>query len=159
MKKFGLSSFVIITFFLYALHHQLKASEVPAATSAATTHPSQSSDAPSPATPDTPLPQSLPSPSGVSGYKDGTYTGDSADAFYGNVQVQATIQAGKITDVKFLDYPHDRGTSIFINSQAMPYLKSEAVQAQSANVDIVSGATQTSLAFIQSLGSALAKAH
>ena len=92
-------------------------------------------------------------------YKDGTYTGNPADAFYGNIQVQAIISGGRITDVQFLQYPNDRSTSIAINSQAMPYLKQEAIQAQSANVDIVSGATDSSQAFQESLASALSQAH
>lgn len=95
---------------------------------------------------------------GMMSYKDGQYTGDVADAYYGNVQVKVVVSNGKISDVQFLDYPHDRLTSQAINSQAMPYLKSEAIAAQSANVDIVSGATQTSEAFRQSLQSALTKA-
>jgi uncharacterized protein with FMN-binding domain len=91
-------------------------------------------------------------------YKNGQYTGDVTDAFYGNVQVQATVAGGKITDVTFLQYPSDRSRSININSQAMPYLKQEAIAAQSASVDIVSGATATSQAFISSLASALNQA-
>lgn len=94
----------------------------------------------------------------TSAYKDGAYLGVVADAFYGNVQVKATISGGKITNVVFLDYPHDRQTSREINSQAMPILKQEAIQIQTANVDIVSGATQTSLAFVHSLQSALNQA-
>lgn len=95
----------------------------------------------------------------MNGYKDGTYQGDVADAFYGNVQVAVTISGGKITDVTFLQYPNDRSTSIEINTQAMPFLKQEALAAQSANVDIVTGASQTSRAFIESLTSALSKAR
>lgn len=91
-------------------------------------------------------------------YKDGTYTGDAADAYYGNIQVKATIQNGKLTNVEFLQYPNDRRTSIMINQQAMPYLQQEAIQAQSANVDIVSGATDSSRAFQESLGTALSQA-
>lgn len=91
-------------------------------------------------------------------YRDGEYTGAVADAYFGNVQVKATIQAGKIADVQFLQYPSDRSTSQEINAVAMPSLQSEAIQAQSANVDIVSGATQTSLAFQQSLADALSQA-
>ncbi len=91
-------------------------------------------------------------------YKDGSYVGQVIDAFYGNVQVKAVIQNGAISDVQFLDYPHDRNTSIMINSQAMPWLKEEAIQAQNANVDIISGATYTSEAFKQSLGDALSQA-
>ena len=98
-----------------------------------------------------------PTPSGL--YKDGTYTGSVADAFYGNIQVQVVISGGRIIDVQFLQYPNDRNTSIMINSQAMPYFKQEALAAQSANVNIVSGATDSSQAFIQSLSSALAQAH
>lgn len=91
-------------------------------------------------------------------YKNGSYTGSSADAFYGLVQVKAIIIGGKITDVQFLNYPQDNGSSLSRSNYAMPILKSEAIQAQSANVNIVSGATETSRAFIQSLSSALSQA-
>jgi uncharacterized protein with FMN-binding domain len=97
----------------------------------------------------------LPSPTAAGQYRDGQFTGPQADAFYGLVQVQAVIQNGQIADVKFLQYPSDRQTSRRINSIAMPYLTTEAVQAQSANVDIISGATLTSQAFAQSLQAAL----
>lgn len=97
-----------------------------------------------------------PKPTGL--YKDGTYTGSVADAYYGNVQVQVTVQGGAISNVQFLDYPHDRSTSNYINSQATPLLAQEAIQTQNAQVDIVSGATETSLAFRESLASALTQA-
>ena len=95
-------------------------------------------------------------PAGI--YSDGAYTGSSEDAYYGTVQVKATINNGAITDVSFLSYPSDRSTSRYINSQATPILRSEAIQAQSANVDIVSGATETSMAFQKSLANALSQA-
>ena|SRR5438105_3143496 len=91
-------------------------------------------------------------------FKDGVYTGDRTDAFYGFIQVKATIQGGKLTDLVFLEYPNDRQTSVMINQAAISVLKSEAITAQNAQVDIVSGATQSSEAFIQSLKSALTKA-
>jgi uncharacterized protein with FMN-binding domain len=97
--------------------------------------------------------------SSTSSYKDGTYTGTVEDAYYGSVQVQVIISGGKITDVQFLQYPNDRSTSRIINGAAMPQLTQEAIQAQTANVDGVSGATDTSQAFIASLGSALTQAH
>lgn len=100
-----------------------------------------------------------PPPSSQNLYKNGVYVGDITDAYYGNVQVQATISGGQITDIQFLSYPNDRQRSIMINSMAMPILKSEAIQSQNANVDTVSGATDTSQAFIASLTSALTKAH
>jgi len=91
-------------------------------------------------------------------YKDGTFTGNSTDAYYGNIQVKAIISGGKITDVQFLQYPHDATRSLAINTLAMPNLKQEAIQAQNAHVDVVSGATDTSNSFMQSLSSALTQA-
>lgn len=95
----------------------------------------------------------------TSGYRDGTYQGPPIDAYYGLVQVQVNIQHGTISSVQFLQYPNDRRTSQQINSIAMPYLQQEAIQAQSANVDIISGATLTSEGFQMSLNSALQGAH
>jgi uncharacterized protein with FMN-binding domain len=91
-------------------------------------------------------------------YKDGTYTGKAADAFYGLIQVKAVINGGKITDVIFLQYPNDRPNSIRINTQAMPYLKAEAIQIQSYDVDTVSGASDSTQGFRDSLKSALTQA-
>jgi uncharacterized protein with FMN-binding domain len=92
------------------------------------------------------------------GYTDGVYTGPSADAYYGIIQIQALVQGGRVTALKVLKYPNDRRTSVNINRQALPMLRDEAISAQSADVDIISGATLTSKAFIQSLGGALKKA-
>lgn len=121
--------------------------------------PSTSAPPPKPTPPATGLPQgSAPTSVSTSGYKDGTYTGSVADAFYGQVQVQVVIKNGSITNVTFLSYPSDRSTSRFINGQAMPLLTQEAISAQSANVNTVSGATFTSQAFKESLAVALASA-
>jgi uncharacterized protein with FMN-binding domain len=94
-----------------------------------------------------------------SGFKDGSYTGTVANAYYGNVQVEATISGGKLTAVKFLQYPNTHSTSVIINQQAMPYLQQEAIQAQSSKVQLISGATFTSMAFSQSLAAALSQAN
>jgi uncharacterized protein with FMN-binding domain len=171
MKKLLLSFGLIGTFFLYGLHQQQEKAEIKVIPPQANPTPTdtvsqnqQSSTTGSATTPppvgptQTPVTLSQPTTAPRGMYKDGLYVGDVADAFYGNIQVQAIIQNGKITDVQFLQYPNDRGESIMINTQAMPYLKQEAIAAQSAQVDIVSGATDSSQAFIQSLGSALAKA-
>ena len=91
-------------------------------------------------------------------YKDGQYTGPRVNAFYGFVKVQATIQNGQLANVQFLEYPSDRRTSQRINAVAVPYLTNEAIQAQSAYVNIISGATLTSEAFAQSLYAALQNA-
>ena len=91
-------------------------------------------------------------------YADGSYTGSPADAYYGTVQVKAVVKNGQLADVQFLQYPNTHSNSVYINSQAMPLLTQEAIQAQSAQIDGVSGATFTSQAFQQSLASALALA-
>lgn len=91
-------------------------------------------------------------------YADGVYTGPTADAYYGLIQIQALVQGGQLAALKVLKYTSDRRTSININRQALPMLRDEAISAQSANVDIISGATLTSRAFIQSLRGALKKA-
>jgi len=136
-----------------------------AANSSQPTVPPQPTDAAAAANtavPDTAVPNTVAPPTAApttgGQYKDGQYTGSRVDAFYGWVQVQAVIQHGQISDVKFLEYPADRRTSQRINSIATPYLTQEAVQAQSANVDIISGATLTSEAFAQSLQNALQQA-
>ncbi|MDE1919134.1 MAG: FMN-binding protein [Patescibacteria group bacterium] len=103
--------------------------------------------------------QPPPAPRQIGGlYADGSYAGSPADAYYGTVQVKAVVQNGRIADVQFLQYPSDRSTSRYINGQAMPLLTQEAIRAQSAQVDGVSGATFTSQAFAESLAAALAQA-
>jgi uncharacterized protein with FMN-binding domain len=121
--------------------------------------PATATSVPQPAftpTPDIPL-----APPAVSSglYKDGTYTGPEVDVFYGLIQVKTVIKNGKMAGVQFTEYPNDRRTSVRINSIAMPYLQQEALQAQNANVDIITGATLTSQGFIMSLQSALDKAR
>ncbi len=145
MKRFGLSALVIVSFLFYAAHRQTEGSSALGGVASQL-----------PLT--TPPAGQNPTPVGRT-YKDGTYTGDPADAYYGNVQVKATVAGGKVTEVQFLDYPHDRRTSQMINMMATPLLRSEAIQTQTAQVDIISGATQTSQAFIASLGSALSQAQ
>lgn len=140
MKKFFLAVFVAATFILYSVHQRNEGS-------AAVVTPAPAGSGTSPGITASPT------------YKDGQYTGDTANAYYGYIQVKAIIQNGKITDVQFLQYPNDRDTSVRINSQAMSYLKQEAIQAQTAHVDIISGATDSSQAFVESLASALSKAQ
>ena len=94
----------------------------------------------------------------AAGYKDGTYTGPVYNVYYGLMQVQAVVRNGQLASVRVLQFPADRSTSRYINSQALPMLKSEVMQAQSANINLISGATLTSMGFVRSLASALASA-
>lgn len=91
-------------------------------------------------------------------YKDGEFIGDPVEILWGTVQVKAVIQGGKIADVQFLQMPFDRARSVEITDLAKPFLKSEAIKAQSAQVDLVTSATMTSMGFRETLASALAKA-
>ena len=89
----------------------------------------------------------------------GTVTGDTAQTRWGPVQVQITVTAGKITDVTPVQYPNGNGRDQEINSYALPVLAQEAVAAQGADIDLVSGATVTSDGYVQSLQSAIDKAN
>jgi uncharacterized protein with FMN-binding domain len=87
------------------------------------------------------------------------YTGSTIENRYGPVQVRITVSGSKLTDVEALQMPEDREHSARISDQAGPLLRSEALQAQSAKIDVVSGATFTSESYAQSLQSALDQAH
>lgn len=168
MKKVALSSVVVLAFLIYAFHQSAKNTgsiAIPNKNSLTGNLSSNNSFSPDVTTPSPALsdqspltPTDAPDKSTSVGLKDGTYTGDVANAFYGNLQVQAIINRGKISDIKFLVYPQDRGHTIEVSNYSLPVLKSEAIQSQSAQVDIVTGATQTSEAFTQSLQSALNQA-
>ncbi len=187
LRRYFVSAFVVFTFIAYALHERSISSEegANAAASMPASVPARQIQAAAPTLPTvtaTPLPAApslarptptitpppaQPTPTvtppppafAVGQYKDGQYTGPQVDAYWGQVQVEAIVQKGQITDVRFLQYPNDRRTSQRINSIVMPYLQSEAIQAQNANVDLVSGATLTSEAFSESLQAALASAR
>jgi uncharacterized protein with FMN-binding domain len=155
IRKFFLSAFVVISFIAYALEKKFsilvtgaEAPTLPAPTAVS------SSVAPTGGI----LPTTAVVPTVSSGYKDGTYTGSSVYINWGYVQVQTTIQAGRISNVQVIQYPNERRTSIRINSSAVPELQQEAIQSQSANVNIITGATLTSEGFQQSLQSALDQA-
>jgi uncharacterized protein with FMN-binding domain len=85
--------------------------------------------------------------------------GDSIDTRWGPVQVEVTVAGGKITDVQPLAVPYDNGRSQEINNYAVPILHQEIIDAQSAQIDTVSGATYTSEGYRQSLQAALDAAH
>lgn len=167
MRKYVLGIAVSIIFLAYSTvlrHQHSEAILAPASlsqnnssnspTTSSTTTPNSSSSGTSTATP----PATTTTPTS-SQYKDGTYTGSVANAYYGNVQVSANIVNGKISSVDFLQSPNENPNSIYVNQQADPYLKQEAIHAQSSKVSIITGATLTSQAFTQSLANALSQAY
>ncbi|WCH97262.1 FMN-binding protein [Streptomyces moderatus] len=84
-----------------------------------------------------------------------TVTGESIQTRYGPVQVRITLEDGKLTDLTAIAYPQQNPRDQQINGYALPRLRSEALTAQSADIDTVSGATYTSEGYRQSLQSAL----
>ncbi|WP_393085491.1 FMN-binding protein [Streptomyces sp. LN704] len=108
-----------------------------------------------------------PSPGGSSGSSSGgssgrakstgtkTITGDTVQTRWGPVQVRVTLKNAKITDVTAVSYPSDNSRDQEISSYAIPQLRREALAAQSAQIDSVSGASYTSDGYKQSLQSAL----
>jgi uncharacterized protein with FMN-binding domain len=89
----------------------------------------------------------------------GTYTGDAVATQWGTVQVQITVENGKITKSDAVQYPSENPKDQQINAYAVPQLNSEVVSQQNASIDAVSGATVTSNGYIQSLQSAIDQAN
>jgi uncharacterized protein with FMN-binding domain len=119
--------------------------------------PSASASA-SPSDSSAPTPSPSPSSSGTT-YRDGQYTGQDVVTQFGDTQVKITIAGGRITDVQAVQLPFDRQRSAEISQYAAPRLHDEVLQAQSAQIDSLSGATYTSDAYAQSVQSALDQAH
>lgn len=131
---------------------------VPSGTSSAAppdpTSSSSSSPSPSASKSSTPKPSAPKS----SAPTTKTYTGDVAQTRWGPVEVEITVKSGTITKVSVPQYPDGNGRDAEINSQALPQLIQETLDAQSAKIDMVSGATVTSDGYLSSLQSALDKA-
>jgi uncharacterized protein with FMN-binding domain len=87
-----------------------------------------------------------------------TVTGSVAQTQWGPVQVRLTVANKKVTNVSVIQYPNGNGRDEEINRQALPILTQETVDAQSAQIDMVSGATVTSNGYLESLQSALDQA-
>ncbi|MEW1720008.1 FMN-binding protein [Streptomyces sp. NPDC093109] len=113
---------------------------------------------PAPTPTSTPTATSEPSAtaSASTSTSSGTYTGDAISTRYGTVQLAITVKNGELTAVKVLQMPSE-GRSQQIAADAVPRLTQEALTAQSARIDAVSGASYTSQGYIDSLQSALDK--
>ena len=107
--------------------------------------------------PSTQGPQATSQPNGGNGNASGTFTGDAINTPYGTVQIALVVQNGQIVDVQELQLPSDRQLSAQISREAGPMLRQEVLQAQSANIQGVSGASYTSYGFYLSLQSALGR--
>lgn len=163
MKKYIVTFLVIGTFGLYFLYQHAQGSPsvaiIPATVPVSASSKSGATTSATPSAAASTKNSVAVAPTTNQGqYKNGTYTGSVANAYWGPMQVAAVVKGGQLSAVQVLQYPQSHGTSVMINSEALPYLKSEAIQAQSASIDAVSGATLSSQAFQQSLASALTQA-
>jgi uncharacterized protein with FMN-binding domain len=125
-----------------------------------------SSESATPTTPDSGSSGSASSGSGSGSAGSGssqagasTVTGEVAATQWGPVQVELELSGDTITKVSVLQYPNGNPKDAEINSYALPILVQETVDSQSADIDMVSGATVTSDGYIQSLQSALDEAR
>ena len=98
----------------------------------------------------TPTTSTPPTTSGVR-----TATGDDIQYRYGDLQLKVTERGSSITKIQVVEEGATDPRSAQINSQAVPMLQRQAMSAQSANIDGVSGATFTSMAYQEALQSAL----
>jgi uncharacterized protein with FMN-binding domain len=87
-----------------------------------------------------------------------TITGAVDNTSYGPMQVAITVSGGKITKINVVQQTNTGSESQQIDANAVPKLTSEALAAQSAKIDAVSGASYTSAGYIQSLQSAIDQA-
>ena len=137
-----------------AADNELSAAEAatPAAAVAAVPPAATSQAVPSTPVPTVPLPLVSPTTAIASGLRDGTYQGQGTSR-RGNVYVQVTVQNGRITSVEIArsttEYPVARISA----------LPGQVVARQSANVDVVSGATLSTSAFRQAVAQAVAQAQ
>ncbi len=88
----------------------------------------------------------------------GTFTGANVGTEYGDVRVQITVKKGKITKSQAIAYPKSSPKSVSLSGRAVPALGTQAVEVQSAKIDLISGATSTSQGYTKSLQSAIDKA-
>ena len=161
-----LASTVTIVVLLFGYHTSTNSATPATASSGSATTPSSSATGaappPDPSSDPTAGASSPPSASSSSGGSSSsaakTYTGDVAQTRWGPVQVEITVKSGTITAVDVVQHPTGNHTDAEINDYALPVLVQDTLKAQSAKIDMVSGATVTSDGYVQSLQSALDQA-
>ena len=149
-----LASTVTVVVLLFGYHTSTNKTASSAPTVDGTSGPTSAGNAP------TESPSSGPTSgsNGSGSTKITSYTGPVAQTRWGPVQVKITVQSGKLTKVTILQQPNGNPRDAEINGYALPILINESLSAQSANIDMVSGATVTSDGYAQSLQAALDEA-
>ena len=147
-----LASTVTVVVLLFGYHtstNKVSSPGVPSNTSSPTTSTGKKSSPPA----NSGSPGSTSSPAKIT-----TYAGSVAQTRWGPVQVKITVQGGRLTKVTILQQPSGNSRDAEINNYALPILINESLKAQSANIDMVSGATVTSDGYVRSLQAALDEA-
>ena len=137
---------VTVVVLLFSYHTSTDSAATPAASSS------------QPSTPSPAPPSASSSPSSAGSSRSGTWTGSVAQTRWGPVQVAITTKDGRVTAVDVVEQPTGNPRDVEINDQALPVLVQETLDAQSADIDMVSGATVTSEGYLQSLQAALDEA-
>ncbi len=146
------ASTLTVVVLLFGYHTSTNSPGTPAAASApAATAPTSGSSSAAPSSSPTPSASSIGSTSDATR----TTTGPVVQTRWGPVQVELTTQGRKLTDVQVVQYPNGNSKDAEINDYALPVLVKDTLAAQSANIDMVSGATVTSTGYLQSLQAAL----
>jgi uncharacterized protein with FMN-binding domain len=161
-----LASTVTIVVLLFGYHTSTNSATPASASGGIATAPSSSATGaaapPDPSSDPAAGSSSPPSTSSSSGGSSSsaakTYTGDVAQTRWGPVQVEITVKSGTITAVDVVQYPTENHKDQEINDYALPVLVQDTLDAQSAKIDMVSGATVTSDGYVESLQSALDRA-
>lgn len=111
--------------------------------------------------PPTPAPAPIPTtifPATAGNLHDGIWTGSVVQTNWGPIEIQITVAGGKINDVVALQYPTSRSRSLQISRYSLPIFEEQVISRQTANIDSVSGATQTARGFRQAVQTAMQRA-
>jgi uncharacterized protein with FMN-binding domain len=150
-----LASTVTVLVLLFGYHTSTDQASPAAGASVASSTPSASS---SPSGSTSPPSESSSGSSGGGSSSTKTTTGSVIQTRWGPVQVEITVTNDRISDVRVVQYPDGNPRDAEINDSALPILVKETLDAQSAKIDMVSGATVTSEGYVESLQSALDEA-
>ena len=90
--------------------------------------------------------------------EDGDYVSSRHGFMWGDLRIKIFVRGGAITGVQALQFPDHRSQSLYLSGLAIPKLESEVIKKQTAQVDTVSSATDTSYVFQDAVADAIVKA-
>jgi uncharacterized protein with FMN-binding domain len=158
MRRITLWLFSTVAALVLLFSYRTSTNTTEAASTTAVAETPATTGSPTPSTSSGTSPSSSPSATSTAGGTK-TYAGSTASTRWGDVQVSITVTDGKITAVQVPVYPNGNHRDEEINAYALPVLTQETLDAQSAQIDTVSGATVTTDGYRESLQAALDAAH